>query len=197
MSKIEMSRLRRLTESAILIALTFVLHWVSQVIPGMPQGGSVTLASLVPLLVISYRHGVKWGVFSATVFGILRTMLSNNFAWVPATFWHFAGVALLDYIVAFGVIGLADLFRKPFRNDKYLGYAVSTIVVMFLRFVSHFVSGVLIWGSLAIEWGLRPAEQAAWIYSAIYNGSYMLPEASIATVVILLMSKYVKFEKIK
>ena len=191
MSKIEMSKVRRLTECAILIAFTFVLHWVSQVIPGMPQGGSVTLASLVPLLIISYRHGVKWGVFSATVFGLLRVMLSNNFGWVPPTFWNFAGVALLDYIVAFGVIGLADLFRKPFKNDKELGYAVSTIVVMFLRFLCHFASGILIWSAWA------PEGQPIWLYSAIYNGSYMLPEASIAVVVILLMAKYVKFEEIK
>jgi len=191
MSKVQMSKLRKLTECAILIAFTFVLHWVSQIIPGMPQGGSVTMASLVPLLVISYRHGFKWGIFSATAFGILRAMLSNNFAWVPATFWHFAGVALLDYIIAFGVIGLADIFRKPFKNNKFTGYAFSTIVVMFLRFLCHFVSGIVIWGTWA------PEGTPVWLYSLTYNGAYMLPEAAIATVVILLLGKTLNFEEIK
>jgi len=157
----------------------------------MPQGGSITLASMVPLLIISYRHGWKWGMFSAVIYGILKVMLSNNFAWLPAgNFLYFAGVALLDYIVAFGVLGLADLFRKPFKN-KYAGYAVSCVLVMFLRFACHFVSGIVIWTVLF------PPEllQYPWIFSLIYNGSYMLPNAIISVVVLVILARYVKFER--
>jgi len=191
MSKIGISPTRRLTESAIFIAIALVLDFVSRVIPGMPQGGSVTLASLVPLLIISYRHGFKWGILSALVFGILKAILSNNFAWVPVqNFQSFALVALLDYIVAFGVLGLADLFRKPFGSRKYIGYAFSCVAVMFLRFLCHFVSGIIIWGVFA------PEGVPNWLHSLLYNGAYMLPETIIATVVLVILARMGKFEEI-
>ena len=192
MSRNENLNVRRLTESAILVAIAFVLNFVSSIIPNMPQGGSVTLASLVPLLIISYRHGWKWGTFSAFVFALLKVMLSNNFAWIPVqNFQSFAAVALLDYIVAFSVLGLADLFRKPFGGKKYIGYSVSCVIVMFLRFICHFLSGVLIWYPFAEAAGF----DNRWLFSMIYNGGYMLPETIITTVVLVLLARTMKFEK--
>jgi len=184
----QISNTKRITTSAILIATALVLDFISRIIPGMPQGGSITLASLVPILVISYCYGWKWGVFSALVFGILKAILSRNFAWMPEpTFWSFTTVALLDYIVAFGVIGLADLFRKPFKNESF-GYAFSCVVVMFLRFLCHFASGIIIWYPFAEAAGF----DNRWLFSAIYNGSYMLPEAIISSVVVVILMRYVK-----
>ena len=91
------------------------------------------------------------------------------------------GMILLDYVLAFTLLGLACVFAKPFQN-RLLGAAVGSAVVCFIRFLCSFLSGVLIWGNLSD--GLP-----AWIYSLTYNGSYMLPEAILTVVAVVLLYK--------
>ena len=81
---------------------------------------------------------------------------------------------LLDYLVAFMALGMAELFARPFKN-RMVGVAVGTAVAGFLRFMCSFLSGVLVWGNLSD--GL-----SAWTYSLVYNASYMLPETLITVV---------------
>ena len=187
---------RKLTESAILIAVAVVLSVLIRIFP-MPFGGDITGASIVPLLIISYRYGIGWGTLSATVYGILQMMLLGFFG-LAGTALDFAIVILFDYIVAFGVLGLAELFRKPFKGRdsffaKYFGYAFSCIIVMFLRFLCHFVSGVIVWSAIApevAESGMNPV-----IYSLVYNSAYMIPETIISCVIIVLLIKCINFNK--
>ena len=96
--------------------------------------------------------------------------------WAPPTptFIYFLGEVLLDYLVAFMALGMAELFARPFKN-RMVGVAVGTAVAGFLRFMCSFLSGVLVWGNLSD--GL-----SAWTYSLVYNASYMLPETLITVV---------------
>lgn len=162
-----------LVECALMIAMATVLSMLK--IFELPQGGSITCASMVPLVLVSYRHGLKWGITTAFAHSLLQMVL--RFDAPPAnTFWAFLGVILLDYVLAFTVLGTASFFGKPF-NNRAVSVAVGTVAVCALRFVCSFLSGILIWGSYA------PEGTPVWLYSLTYNGSYMLVETVITVVV--------------
>lgn len=153
-----------LVEAAVMVALATVLSII--VVYRMPQGGSVTPASMVPLMVLALRRGVRVGLLAGVAHGLIQ------FALEPFVV-HWAQV-ILDYPLAFGLLGLAGLFpRQP-----YAGVAVGVAG----RFVSHVVSGAIFFASYA------PAGTNPWVYSMVYNGSYLGPELVLSLAVILLLS---------
>ena len=156
------SKTRVLVECALMIAIGTVLANIK--IYTLPNGGSVTLFSMLPFVLVSFRHGVKWGLFTGFVNSLLQMLLGFSAPPSP-TFWAFAGMILLDYVIAFTALGLACVFAKPFSN-RTVGVGVGTAAVCIIRFLCSFLSGVLIWGNLSE--GLP-----AWTYSLGYNASYM------------------------
>lgn len=172
------SKTRTLVECALMIALGTVLANIK--IYELPNGGSVTLFSMLPFILISFRHGVKWGLFTGFVNSLLQMLLGF---WAPPTpgLLPLVGMILLDYVLAFTLLGLAGAIANPFHN-RMLGVAVGSAAVCAIRFVCSFLSGVLIWGNLSD--GLP-----AWIYSLTYNGSYMLPETILTTIAAVLICK--------
>ncbi len=162
------SKLLPLVESAVLIALSFVLMQIT--LFKLPQGGSVTAGSMIPILLIGLRHGPRWGVMSGVVFGLLQAMTATE----PAVHW---AQWLIDYPVAFGVLGLAGFARG---RNPYAAGALSSLALIG-HFLAHLVSGVIFFGEYA------PAGQNVWVYSAIYNGSYMLPEMLISAAILLVL----------
>ena len=106
----------------------------------------------------------------AFVYSLLQMLL--GFYVPPAnTWWALVLCIVLDYLVAFTIVGLAGLFAKPFGKYRLAGYCVGAVVVCLIRFVSSFLSGVILWGSYA------PEGMNVWYYSLVYNASYMLPNA--------------------
>ena len=175
-----MKTTKKITVSALMIALATVLMWVSKLIPApWMQGGSVTLASMVPVITVGILLGTKWGLFASVAYALLQMM----FGFYPPptqTFFNFALVVLLDYIFAFGVLGLSGFFYKML-GKKYFAIPISAFIVTLLRYICHIFSGILIWGVYAGE------GQSVLIYSLLYNGSYMIPEIIISTVVTALL----------
>ncbi len=166
-----------LVECALMIAMATVLSMFK--LFTLPQGGSVTIASMVPLVLVSYRHGLKWGIGTAFAHSLLQMLL--GFYPPPAqTFFAFVGVILLDYVLAFTVLGTAAFFGRPFKN-RIAGIAVGATAVGILRFLCSFLSGILVWASYA------PEGTAVWVYSLTYNGGYMLPEIVITTAVTMIL----------
>ena len=145
------SKTRTLVECALMIALGTVLANIK--IFEMPNGGSITLLSML------------LGFYAPPAPGLLPLV----------------GMILLDYVLAFTLLGLAGAIAKPFKN-RLVGVAVGTAAVCGIRFLCSFLSGVLIWGNLSD--GLP-----AWTYSLTYNGSYMLPETILTTVAAVLIYK--------
>ena len=172
------SKTRVLVECALMIAVGTVLANIK--IYTLPNGGSVTLFSMLPFVLISFRHGVKWGLFTGFVNSLLQMLLGF---WAPPTptFIYFLGEVLLDYLVAFMALGTAGFFAKGFKN-RTVGVAVGTFVAGFLRFMCSFLSGVLVWGNLSE--GL-----SVWTYSLVYNASYMLPETLLTVVAAVLLCR--------
>ena len=174
------SKTRVLVECALMIAIGTVLSNIKFFT--LPNGGSVTALSMLPFVLVSFRHGIKWGLFTGFVNGCLQILLGGGL-WAPPTptFLAYAGEVLLDYILAFMALGLAEFFARPFQN-RVVGVAVGTFMAGFLRFLCSFLSGVLIWGNLTD--GLP-----AWTYSLVYNGSYMLPETLLTMVAAVLLCR--------
>jgi len=173
------SKTRVLVECALMIALGTVLSSIKFFT--LPNGGSVTALSMLPFVLVSFRHGVKWGLFTGFVNSCLQMLIGG--VWAPPTpnFLSYAGEVLLDYVLAFMALGMAELFARPFKN-RMVGVAVGTFAAGFLRFLCSFLSGVLIWGNLTD--GLP-----AWTYSLVYNGSYMLPETLLTMIAAVLLCR--------
>lgn len=169
----------RITESAILLAVGIVLSmpFLNLNSPWL-MGGSVTLGAMLPLVLISYRYKTPWGLLCALVYSITQIVLGLKNVMYAPDFVTAAAVIVLDYVLAFGVIGLAYAIGS--RVHQGLPGVLAGIAVTYaLRFLCHLVSGAMIWQVLwPNEDGTPP-----WLYSLIYNGSYMLPETLIAMVI--------------
>ncbi|MBE6547285.1 MAG: energy-coupled thiamine transporter ThiT [Ruminococcaceae bacterium] len=169
-------RILCVTEGAVMIALAFVLEllcvWLNAatgVSALLPFGGTITV-SMLPIAYYSFRRGIGWGVGVGLIYSFLQMML--GFYVPPAnTWWAVALCVLLDYVIAFSVVGMANLFVKPFGKHRLVGYGVGAVAVCLIRFVCSFLSGVILWGSYA------PEGMNVWLYSLVYNASYMIPNA--------------------
>lgn len=153
---------RVLAEIAISIALATALSMIKI---GLPYGGSITLGSMVPILLIAYRRGLKAGLLTGIVYGFVQMVVDG---WV----YHPLGM-ILDYPLAFGVLGFAALFKKK----PVLG----VIVTLALRYISHVVSGIVFFYMYAPE-GVSPI-----VYSLTYNATYMIPEIISSSILIYLL----------
>lgn len=167
-----------IAEAGIMIALAKVLSMIT--LFRLPQGGSITAGSMVPLILFSYRWGVGPGVAVGVIYGLIDSI--SGYIVHPAQFF-------LDYVLAYGVIGLSG---KLLGNDSksIRGYIVSIIFAFLLRFFSHFMSGVIFFGEYARE------GQSAFMYSLIYNGSFLGVELIITLIIVALLWKplFVKFK---
>lgn len=161
------ARLLRLVETGVMIAAAVALSYVK--VFKMPQGGSVTLGSMVPILLISLRYGAGWGIGAGAITGLIQYMLEPYFVH-PAQF-------LLDYPLAFAALGLAGLAR----GRSWVVAAWMAPIALAGRFLAHVISGAIFFAEYA------PAGQGAWAYSIMYNGSYMLPELVISGVLLMVL----------
>ncbi len=174
----------RLVESGVMIALATVLSTIKFI--DMPMGGSVTAFSMLPIMLIAYRYGVKWGTLTGVTYGLLQMLLGMQNLRYGASVWAVLVIILFDYLVAFGVLGTAGAFRKTLPNQT-AALAVGSVVASVLRFACHFISGWVVWAVWA------PEGMPAWRYSLEYNGYYMLPECILTTVAAVLLSAYLDF----
>lgn len=162
----------RLTFTAVMLALGTVLSLVE--LWKMPYGGSLTLMSMLPVILISLRYGAGYGVFTAFIYSLIQLALSlpSVLSWglTPAIL---IGTVFLDYIIPYTLIGLSGVFNKFGLFGRLTGISLSLL----LRFACHFTSGIILWTNME-QFALfgssyvgRPV-----LYSLVYNGSFMLPE---------------------
>ncbi len=186
-----LSKTRILAESAIMIALSIALFAVSDAIPWpYAYGGGFSLFGQVPIIIVSYRHGIKNGLVASTALALFEMMMGfKNFSYVNGiAAWLI--VAFADYIIAFGCLGLGGMFRKRIKNQN-AALVSGGLIVCFIRFLCHFISGVTIWS------GYAPENMLVGVYSLIYNGSYMLIETVITVIGLVAVSAAFNFGKDK
>lgn len=162
------AKTRRLVESGLMIALGTILSYIQFPGPWI-NGGSITLLSMLPITFIAYRHGVKWGFFTGMTYGLLQMFIGMN-GLRGISLLTFFGAILLDYLLAFSMLGLAGIFKGKIKNEP-LAYTLGTIVAGLGRFLCHLTSGYLLWYSI-MEDGIV----GAFVLSFVYNIGYMGPE---------------------
>ena len=206
------NKTKRLTESAMLIAVAIVLELVSKMfIPEMPFGGQVTLVSMLPIVLISYRHGVRWGLVAGLGYALIEMVIGAKTvaaAFQPGYFGDGTMIlnacilCLLDYLVAFTVLGLGGAFRSRIQNPG-VALCCGSILALSARYVAHIASGYILFSGWA-EWFFTQEGFPAWgaaltealspamlgfVYSLVYNGMYMVPEIILTAVVALFLAR--------
>ena len=164
-------------ECSMMIALSTVFSLIKLV--DMPYGGSVTIASMLPIVIAAYRHGFLWGLGTALTNSLIQLLLGINNLSYFSTWQSIVAIILLDYVVAFGVFALSGLFRKIEKRQN-LAFLYGILLASVLRYVCHVISGATVWAGLSIPTG------AALIYSLSYNATYMVPE----TIVLIALGVY-------
>ena len=198
-----------------LLAVAIVLELLSKMfIPEMPFGGQITLVSMLPVVLISYRHGVKWGLVSAFTYALLEMAIGTKTVMAAFQPGYFGDgvlivnaliMCLLDYVVAFTVLGLGGIFRNRITNPG-LALMSGSVVALGARYVAHIASGYILFAGYA-EWFFTQEGFPAWgatlvetlspgmlgfLYSVVYNGMYMIPEMILTAVVALLLARVPK-----
>ena len=157
-------------EISIFAALGFVLDFISF---RMPQGGSVSLV-MIPIILIAFRRGTGAGVLTGILVGLLQ-IVSGFISVAPLSFGFVVMQVILDYLLAYGVVGLAGVMRTKYMQhaqSKQTGKmltarVVGVLVASALRYLVHVVTGILFFGMFA--------EGNVVIYSMVYNATYMIP----------------------
>ena len=167
-------RLKKLTRCAILIALATVLSLVK--IYKLPLGGSITLLSMLPICMISFMYGVKWGIGGAFVYSVIQLALdlAEVLTWGLSPI-SLAGTVIFDYLLAFTLLGLSGVFRNTKKGT--LAILAGAALSMLGRFVCHLISGTLIFDIwLPDNW------DNVYLYSLAYQAAYMIPELILTSI---------------
>lgn len=179
-------RVRKMTESGLMLAIAFALSMFP--VMEMPFGGSVTAGSMFPVVLIAYRHGTGWGLFTGFAYALLQLLTGlKNLSYATSAA---AGVAIvvLDYLAAFTVLGLAGLFRR--QKNQSTGLANGICLVCALRYICHVITGCTVWAGVSI-----PSSDGL-IYSLSYNAAYMIPEFIITLSAGLYLSRVLDFRAV-
>ncbi|MBO5294994.1 MAG: energy-coupled thiamine transporter ThiT [Clostridia bacterium] len=184
------TKLVALCESALLLALAVVLSYIKFF--ELPFDGSITLFSMLPICLIAIKYGWKWGLGTAFCFSWFQILQGGVFGW-GLTPVMLIGSLLLDYILAYTVLGFAGIFRKK----GYFGMLGGIAMVCVLRFLVHFLAGIILWANFeqfvafGQEWVNRPV-----LYSICYNGVYMLPETILTVAVAAILLKIPQIKRL-
>ena len=198
--------------SAMMIAIATVLALMCEFIPflNLPFGGGFTIASMLPIVLVSYMYGLGWGLGTAFTYSIVQMLV--GFRTVSAFFMPsddnyagslFAAIAIcaIDYVLAYTLLGFGGAFRK--MKNKSAAIVLGVVLALSLRYIAHIVSGYIFFGAWA-EWffgqegfyaigksilGAFSGSSLAIVYSVFYNGLYMLPEIVITSIVAIPVSR--------
>jgi thiamine transporter len=172
-----------LVEVAVFSALAYLLDLVSGLLSLKiwPQGGSISIA-MVPIFIMSFRWGLKGGILSGFLLGLLQFILGFSQIYTLLQ-------GIIDYGIAFSVVGLAGIFASQLKNalaNNNKGQWITivllgTFIGSGLRYLAHVYSGIVFFGEYA------PKGQPAAVYSLLYNGTYMLPSFIVCSIIVILV----------
>ena len=185
------SKTKIIVEAALLVAISAVLSiWPK--FKFLPYGGSITICSMLPIVLLSYRRGLKWGFLGAFAFALIQTITGFTSSGMGAI--AFIVELLFDYILAFTVLGIGGIFKGKLSSSRK-ELVSGSVLALLLRFICHFISGFYVWGEYA-DWFF--GEVGSWgqavlssisgsalsaFYSLVYNATYMVPEIIVTVIV--------------
>ncbi len=214
-------RTKKLVTTSMLLAIAVILSVIKMF--ELPFGGTITPASMMPVVLIAYMYGTRWGLFSAFVYSILQLLTGMGTVsvfFLPGDSRMALGAAVLvclcDYILAFTVLGFAGVFKGRFKSDS-LSLVLGTVLVCILRYSLHVISGAVFFGTWAgwffsdstglsqisllkgfCKWVMSnvSGNSLSVLYSVIYNGSFMLPETVITAAAVTVVYRVLKKSEI-
>lgn len=201
------TKTRILVTSAMLVAIGSILSVFPKFNGIWPNGGSITFCSMLPIVMVSYLYGLKWGFMASGTFSVIQ-ILSDLRGIAGMDLFTTFRVILIDYVIAYVVLALGGIFRGKF-NDPAKELSAGCVFAIFLRLVAHFVSGYLLYSSYA-EWfftqegftlgnnifaALGNGTPLYLLYSFMYNASYLIPEMIITGIVAYIIGKQSFFTK--
>lgn len=173
----------RLVESGIMLALATVLSLLP--LWQMPLGGKITFCSMLPILIIGYKYGPKWGVLTGLAYSVIQLVVDAGLlsSFAGMTWQGIVGSAFLDYILAFSCLGLAGIYGKGLGR-----YIAGICTAVLLRLCSHVLSGIVIFYAYAFDSSSFPSylkflHGHIFLYSLAYNGFFIVPDLLICLVV--------------
>lgn len=166
------NKLTQLTQIAVMTALAVILDKL--VIYQLPQGGGISLAML-PLLLISFRNGIKAGLLTGFLTGLIQLFFGGYFLNVFQV--------ICDYLLAYAAVGLAGfvpvLATSP--KERMIRLAFGSVIGGLGRLFFHTLSGIIFYGDFA------PDNMPVWQYALTYNASYMVPSTLLALLILILL----------
>lgn len=168
-----MNKTLRLTESAVMLALGFILSLLK--IIDMPFGGSVTAFSMLPIIIIAYRYKTPWGLLVGLTASLLQMIMGIKNLTYATSAGAVIAIILLDYVVAFTAMGLGGIFRGRIKNQG-ASLAAGALTACVLRYICHVISGCTVWAGVSIP------DTDGLLYSLAYNAAYMIPETVVTVV---------------
>jgi thiamine transporter len=184
---------KTLVEGAMMLALAIVLTFVTPFRKLFPFGGEITLVSMLPVCLFSIRHGIKQGLALAFLFAAYQFSQGLSvFGWGLTPAMLITCIAM-DYFLAYTLLGLAGIFRKKGMG----GWICGIVIALTLRFLCHFISGVVVFASTGKIWDeLDFVAENKYVYSLVYNGAYMLPEIILTTIAAMILLKVPSIKRI-
>lgn len=195
------TKTQRLILTAMMLAVATAIALICQVVPFLNAafGGGFTVGSMLPIVIIAYMFGTKWGLFCGLVYAVLQLLMGYSTVtafFMPSSdsymvFGHAILVILIDYIIAYTLLGTGGIFRN--KLGKIPALCLGCVVALSLRYLAHVISGAIFFGTWA-EWFF--SEMGAFgdsilstfsgaslsvVYSICYNGMYMIPEIIVTT----------------
>jgi thiamine transporter len=172
-----------IAEVAVFTALAYLLDFVAGMVSLKiwPQGGSISIA-MVPIFLIAYRWGVKGGLLTGFLLGLLQFILGFSQVYTIVQ-------GIIDYFIAFTVVGASGIFTSAIKKaineqnkGKWMAYVITgAFLGSTLRYICHVISGIAFFGEYA------PKGQPVAIYSLLYNGTYMLPNFIISAIITIVL----------
>lgn len=202
------TKTQRLILTAMMLAVATAIALICQVIPFINAafGGGFTVASMLPIVIVAYMFGTRWGLFCGFIYAVLQMLMGHSTViafFMPGSdgymiLGHAILVVLIDYMIAYTVLGLGGVFRR--RLGKTPALCLGCVLALSLRYLAHIVSGAIFFGQWA-EWFFSEmgafgqgvldtfsGASLAVVYSIFYNGMYMIPEIIVTTVIAAIVS---------
>lgn len=205
------STIKRLTTSAMLVALASILSLIT--FYQLPYGGSITAFSMLPVCVLAYKYGLKWGVLGGFTFGVVN-MLTGQLgggAFASMKLFDFLLMMFLDYLLAYACLGLTAVTRGKLKKEGS-GFIIGIAIAAAARLLAHTLSGYILFRQYA-EWFFSQDgfTFGAWVlehmngnvlslfYAFFYNASFLVPETVITmlmgAIVIRVLKRYILAEE--
>lgn len=183
-------KIKMMTEGGIMVALAFILSFIKVI--DMPFGGSITACSMVPIILIAYRYAKKisWGILIAFLYSMLQLLMDFGAMRKSVDWKSLIAILVLDYLIAFTVLGLGGIFKKAFKS-QWGGLVAGAALACALRFVCHTISGCTVWAGVSV-----PTADGLW-YSLLYNAAYMIPETLLTIGVCFYVGRMLDLDTLK